>query len=312
MLRPVSRPIRSSWLRTTSSSPSSLQQQHANGRYKHPLILRPFHSSSPSQSTPSLLSRISRRILYKKDGFTPRSKRRGVVLASWLSVTALLLYTAISLLTDIEDLVLLLAAFIQLQQVDASSYSPSHPDSKQRNWDDWGESVTYFKSICKPVLVTLTWAEADHVDRFFANLEAVVDQLDGIENHSQVEAGMETLKIKIRNIMNAASHAVHRSLISLQQELSNDDTPPSGWSKSSSSSRFSSGTAGAETAIEGASETVQHIREAIEAIMRILQEKLDREISGEIDKELSGWFKVKGDGSSSGKGSRGKGYDIIG
>ncbi|KAJ4489921.1 hypothetical protein J3R30DRAFT_3693347 [Lentinula aciculospora] len=311
MLRPVPRSIRSlrpPWPYSTSSSSFGLP---SNGPLMRHRISRTFHSSN--QFNQSLLSRLSRRVLYKKDGITLRSKRRGLVIAGWLSVTTLLLYTAISLLSDIEDIVLLLAAFIQLQQVDASSYSHSDPDTKQRDWDDWKESVLYFKNISKPVLVTLTWAEPDHVDRFFAELEDVVDQLDSIDRtHSQIQSEAGTLKIKIQNIMNTASHAVHRSLVSLQTQLSNPDSPLPSWPKSSpaGSSRLPSGTAGAETAIEGASEAVQHIREAIEAILHALQERVDREVSGEIDKELSGWFKVKGDGS--GKGSKGKGYDIIG
>ncbi|KAH7878598.1 uncharacterized protein C8R40DRAFT_773671 [Lentinula edodes] len=270
-----------------------------------------FHSSSQSQSNQSLLSRLSHRVLYKKDGITPRSKKRGFVIASWLSVTGLLLYTAISLLSDIEDIVLLLTAFIQLQQIDASFYTPSDPDTKQRNWDDWGESTSYFKSICKPVLVTLTWAEPVHVDRFFAELEDVVDRLDDFDvNHRQMQSETETLKNKIHNIMNSASHAVHHSLLSLRHELSNPESSLSGLLKPNSGGSLR--TTGAEITIEGASEVVQHIREAIEAILHALQEKVDREVSGEIDKELSGWFKVKGDGSGSGKGSKGKGYDIIG
>ncbi|KAJ3811671.1 hypothetical protein F5876DRAFT_75604 [Lentinula aff. lateritia] len=307
LLRPIPRSFPSLRPTRLSSTPSI-----ASALLRHPYdaqqILR-FHSSSQSQSNQSLLSRFSRRLLYKKDGITPRSKKRGFVIASWLSVTGLLLYTAISLLSDVEDIVLLLTAFIQLQQIDASLYSPSDPDTEQRNWDDWGESTSYFKSICKPVLVTLTWAEPVHVDRFFSELEDVVDRLDDFDiNHRQMQSETETLKRKIHNIMNNASHAVHRSLLSLRHELSNPESSALLKSNSGGSSRLSSGTAGAEITIEGASEVVQHIREAIEAIIHALQEKVDRELSGEIDKELSGWFKVKGDG----KGSKGKGYDIIG
>ncbi|KAJ3764035.1 hypothetical protein EV360DRAFT_77750 [Lentinula raphanica] len=312
MLRPVPPSIR--WLHFTSSSASALLHRSNNGQYMRQLTQRSFHRSLPSQSisSSSLLSRLSRRILYKKDGITPRSKRRGLVLAGWLSLTGLLLYTTASLLADVEDLVLLLAAFIQLQQVDASSYSPSHPDSKERNWEDWKESITYFQSICKPVLVTLTWADPDHLDRFFAELESVVDQLDNIDiSHGRAGPGTETLKAKIHGIMNGASHAVHRSLLALQQTFGNPKSPPpSDWMKSASSPHLSSGGVGAEVTIEGASETVQHIREAIEAILQALQDRLDRAVSGEIDREMSAWFKVKGDGG--GKGSKGKGYDIIG
>lgn len=69
----------------------------------------------------------------------------------------LLSYSALSLLWDVEDLVLLLAAFIQLQQIDAYTYEDSNPESK-RNWEDWGESAMYFKSICKPVLVSVDFS----------------------------------------------------------------------------------------------------------------------------------------------------------
>jgi hypothetical protein len=217
-----------------------------------------------------------------------------------------------SLLWEIEDLVLLLAAFIQLQQVDSCSYSSA--DTKERNWDDWKESVLYFKSICKPVFVTLTWAESDHVDRFFAELEDVVTELDVFDrNRKQSENALEpepeSLKTRIHNIMNDTSHAVHRSLLSLQTELGGPDAP----SNSPSSSRLlSTSTEGAEMTIERASEIVQHIREGIEAILRALQDRVDRHVSGELDKELSGWFKVKGEGPGSGKGGKGRGYDIIG
>ncbi|KAE9404592.1 hypothetical protein BT96DRAFT_916698 [Gymnopus androsaceus JB14] len=153
-----------------------------------------------------------------------------MLLFTGVSLMILLSYSALSLLWDVEDLVLLLAAFIQLQQIDAYTYEDSNPDSK-RNWEDWGESA-----------------------------------------------------------INSDSHSVH-STASRLPTASTDD---------------------AETTIERASEVVQHIRAAIEAILKALQERVDRHVNGEIDKELGGWLKMRGEGGTSGKGGKGKGYDIIG
>lgn len=53
---------------------------------------------------------------------------------------------------------------------------------------------------------------------------------------------------------------------------------------------------------------MQHIRDAIEAILKALQDQVDRHVNGEFEKEFGGWLKTRGEGSS----SKGKGYDIIG
>lgn len=236
----------------------------------------------------------------------------------------LLSYSALSLLWEVEDLVLLLAAFINVQQIDAYTYD-SNPECK-RNWDDWGESTEYFKSICKPVLVrippsksfwilpidkiqvTLTGAEPHNVDRFFDELEDVLNKLEEVDRVQNLSGNpeLEPLKTKIHAIMNEASHAVHRSLISLKNEfvgISDSHPSPSNVSRLPTAS-----TDGAETTIEKSSEVVRHIRDAIEAILKALQDRVDRHVNGEFEKEFGGWLKTRGEGSS----RNGKGYDIIG
>ncbi|KIK68665.1 hypothetical protein GYMLUDRAFT_237684 [Collybiopsis luxurians FD-317 M1] len=306
MSRPLSRSLNSS-LRSSSSyfRPQTaffLLRPCQTGQVTY--TSRPFHSSVPTHSA---VSRFARWAWYKKDG-TPRSKLRGLLISTGILVNVLLLSTAVSWLSDVEDVVLDLAAFIQIQQVDSSSYSPPDSDSeiKQRNWDDWTESILYFQSICKPVLAIYTWGDPDVVDQFFRELGDIVKELEFSDNPSG-SGETESLKAKIHNIMNTTSHAVH---LALKTQLGNPDVF---LADQQNSSRLPfTDIAAMELTIERALEVVQLVRKAIGAILRALQERKESQSSGEIDKDLTNWFKVKGDESGSGRSGKGKGYDIIG
>ncbi|KAF5389619.1 hypothetical protein D9757_004215 [Collybiopsis confluens] len=299
MLRPslnLNTVLRSSSIRLQPSSALRISRQcqiHA---------ARSFHRSPPSHS---FVQRLAHWAWYKKDGYTPRSKKRGLLITTGVLLNVLLLSSVISALSETEDVLLDLAAFIQIQQIDSSSYSlpESEPSIQQRNWDDWNESASYFKSIAEPILLVDNRLDPEDVDHFFHELGVLVIALDDVSGSD----GTESLKTKIHTIMNSTSHAVHQALLSLKSDFQNRDIFLASRTMKASLLPFTESES-MDLTILRASEVVLLVRKGLTAVLRVLQERRD----GEIEKNLGNRFKVKGDDSGNTGGSKEKGYDIIG
>ncbi|KAF5337435.1 hypothetical protein D9758_017173 [Tetrapyrgos nigripes] len=179
------------------------QCQHQRREQLLPLGSRLFSSRSllqqqppsqiPSQSYGQALldslplsSRIWRRMWYRKDG-TSRSKIKGLVFAT-LTGSILVALSALSdLFTDMEDMILLLAALLQVQTILSSEFSSV-------DLSDYKSTVGLFGRICKPLLVTPGYAEPDAVDRFFKGLGELemdfeVVEVEGVEKGEGDEGG---------------------------------------------------------------------------------------------------------------------------
>ncbi|THV02314.1 hypothetical protein K435DRAFT_963199 [Dendrothele bispora CBS 962.96] len=177
---------------------------------KHGSITRHFRSTAQSRSD-SLLSRFSRRALYKKDG-TPRSKMKGFVFGT---LTLGLIFASVSvvdLIGDMEDMVHLLAALLQVQVIDSSDFSTT-------DFDSYKSTVSYFAKICKPVIVTTGYAPAADVDTFFEELRDL--------NYAEFDGDGEATKEKLHGVMREAAKEIHEKLLSSRDQpvLAIQDVP---------------------------------------------------------------------------------------
>ncbi|KAF5335440.1 hypothetical protein D9758_017822 [Tetrapyrgos nigripes] len=160
-------------------------------------------------------------MLYRKDG-TPRSKIKGLVFGS-LAVSLLVALSALSdLLTDMEDMILLLAALLQVQTILSSEF-PSVDLS------DYKSTVGLFGRICKPLLVTPGYAEPDAVDRFFKGLGELemdfeVVEVEGVEEGEGGEGGRKKLEFqetfdRERDRIQTGLHIIMRDAVIEVREL---------------------------------------------------------------------------------------------
>ncbi|KAK7435206.1 hypothetical protein VKT23_019775 [Stygiomarasmius scandens] len=119
-----------------------------------------------------------------------------------LSVGFLVVSMAVAdLMTDMEDMILLLAAILQVQVIDSSEFS-------SMDFDSYKTTVSYFHKICKPMLVTPGYALPEAVDTFFEDLR----DLD------YAEVSGEDTRDKMHGVMRDAAKEVHELLFKSREE----------------------------------------------------------------------------------------------
>ncbi|KAG7100187.1 hypothetical protein E1B28_001964 [Marasmius oreades] len=184
-----------------SQTTPSLIRYHcvlSNTRFKPQITaLRPFHSTSrPLQS--SLSSRISQRVWYRKDG-TSRSKVRGAIYTLIGSVAVLTGIAALEVMEDLQELVLQLAAMLQVQRVDFEEYSTI-------DFSDYRQTTQYFESLAKPFLITAQYSDEASVALFFKHVLEMDD------------ATAAVVKERIHSCMKATAEQVHELLRGIGDE----------------------------------------------------------------------------------------------